>query len=183
MIRQMGVISFFLILAVSTGATDAFSAKKTSGPTCATQSNLVESTIAEVAKKLKAQEYCQFRHYQALYDVDGDRTDDFIVLFTVEGIGGGGNDHYDYMSVFLSGRKWKPITVKTGERGERDPVSVDVRDRKIVLETLVYLPSDAMCCPSGKGTLVYEIHGNSFKLLQETKEKAKTASPEEQGKE
>ncbi len=180
MIRRAGIISFFLMLAVClAGAPDVFSAKSISSPTCVTQNKLVESTIAEVARKLKGQEYCQFRRYQALFDVDGDGVDDFIVLFTVEGIGGAGNDHYDFMSVFLSGRKWKPLTVKTGERGERDPVSADVRDHRIILETMVYLPSDAMCCPSGKGTLVYEIHGNNLKLAAETKEQEKPAAPRE----
>ena len=105
-------------------------------PTCNVRIELVESIIAAKAKELNGQEYCQFRHYQTLFDIDKDGTDDFIVLFTVEGIGGGGNNHYDFMSVFLSSRGWQPITTRTGGRGERDPIGVDFRDEKIILDTL-----------------------------------------------
>ena len=134
-------------------------------PTCNVRNEIVESIIAAKAKELNGQEYCQFRHYQTLFDIDKDGTDDFIVLFTVEGIGGGGNNHYDFMAVFLSGRGWQPITIRTGGRGERDPTGVDFKDGKIILETLVYLPSDPLCCPSGKGTLTYELRGDHLELV------------------
>lgn len=179
MTRYIGTISFLCVflfaMPIAHGATN-------SNPTCVTQSKLVESTIAAVAKDLKGQEYCQFRRYQAFGDVDGDGADDFIVLFSIEGMEGKGNDHYDFMSVFLSGRKWQPITVKTGERGERDPTSVEVRGRKIILETLVYRPSDAMCCPSGKGALVYEVSGSQLKLTAETREHTGPTAPSGQEK-
>lgn len=136
-------------------------------PTCNVRNELVESIIAAKAKELNGQEYCQFRHYQTLFDIDKDGTDDFIVLFTVEGIGGGGNNHYDFMTVFLSGRGWQPITIRTGGRGERDPTGVDFKDGKIILDTLVFLPSDPLCCPSGKGTLTYELRGNHLELVSE----------------
>jgi len=166
-----------VIIAMSgaSGATD-------SGPTCTTQSKLVESTIAAVARDLKAKEYCQFRRYQALYDVDGDGESDFIVLFSVEGVEGGGNDHYDFMSVFFSGRKWQPVTVKTGGRGDWDPISVEVQNHKIILQTLVYRPTDPLCCPSGKGTLIYEVHGNKLELVAEGEEKAETSAPSQRNK-
>jgi hypothetical protein len=166
---------FFIALSIASGATN-------SDPTCATQSKLVESTIAAVSKDLKGEEFCQFRHYQTFGDVDGDGTDDFIVLFSVEGMEGKGNSHYDFMSVFLSGRKWQPITVKTGERGERDPISAEVRGRKIILETVVYRPSDAMCCPSGKGALAYEVSGSQLKLIAETQEQTGRSAPSAHGK-
>ena len=136
-------------------------------PTCNVRNELVESTIAAKAKELNGQEYCQFRHYETLSDIDKDGIDDFIVLFTVEGIGGGGNNHYDFMAVFLSSRGWQPIVIRTGGRGERDPIGVDFRDGKIILNTLVYLPSDPLCCPSGKGTLAYELRGDHLELVSE----------------
>ena len=176
--RGRGITGLFFLLVLATAGAAGAGER---GPTCATQSRIVESTIAAVARNLKGQEYCQFRHYQTLDDVDGDGTDDFIVLFSVEGMQGG-NDHYTFMSVFLSGRNWQPMTIKTGGRGERDPVSVEVRDHKIILETLVYLPSDAMCCPSGKGTLVYEIQGNKLHLVTKTGEGAKPAAPPDRNK-
>jgi len=154
------------LLIIGIGLVVLFSCATGVSPTCNVHSKLVESTIAAKAREFNGQEYCQFRHYQTLIDIDEDGHDDFIVLFTVEGIGGG-NDHYDFMSVFLSRRGWKPIVTRTGGRGERDPIAVDVRDGKIILSTLEYLPQDAMCCPSGKGTLVYEIHGDKLELVSE----------------
>ncbi|MGE5444047.1 MAG: hypothetical protein ACM3SR_05505 [Ignavibacteriales bacterium] len=136
-----------------------------SPPGCKLESNLVESTIAQKVNELDGHEYCQFRHYDTLDDSDRDGTEDFIVLFTIEGAGGEGNNHIDFLSVFLSSHHWKPITVQTGERGVRDPIEINVEDGKIVLKTLEYLPSDPQCCPSGKGKLVYEIRNGKLRLL------------------
>jgi hypothetical protein len=166
------------ILLISTiGSLVLFACAREIVPTCNVRNELVESIIAAKAKELNGQEYCQFRHYQTLFDIDKDGTDDFIVLFTVEGIGGGGNNHYDFMAVFLSGRGWQPVITGTGGRGERDPIGVDFKDGKIVLDTLVYLPSDALCCPSGKGTLTYELRGDNLELVSEKENPAKAAAP------
>ena len=136
-------------------------------PTSNLRDQLVESTTAAKVKELNGQEYCLFRHYNTLFDIDKDGNDDFIVLFTVEGIGGGGNNHRDFMSVFLSRRGRRSITTRTGGRGERDPVHVDFRDGKIILDTLVYCPSDALCCPSGRGTLTYELRHDNLELISD----------------
>ena len=171
------------ILLISTiGSLILFACVRKSVPTCNVRNELVESTIAAKAKELKGQEYCQFRCYQALFDIDKDGKDDFIVLFTVEGIGGGGNSHDDFMSIFLSSRNWQPITTRTGGRGERDPVGIDFRDGKIILDTLVYLPSDPLCCPSGKGTLTYELRGGNLELVSEDENHAKPSAPSNQNK-
>jgi hypothetical protein len=147
------------------------------GPTCNLRNDSVESVIAAKAKALNGKEYCQFRHYQMLFDVDRDGTDDFIVLFTVEDVGGGGNNHHNFMAIFLSKRGWKPIITRTGGRGERDPIAVDFRDGKIILYTLVYLPSDALCCPSGKGTLIFEVRGDNLELISEKTQNAEPTAP------
>ncbi len=165
------------ILFISTiGFIILFACVRKSVPTCNVSNQLVESTIAAKVKELNGQEYCQFRRYETLSDIDKDGIDDFIVLFTVEGIGGGGNNHYDFMAVFLSSRGWQPIITRTGGRGERDPIGVDFRDGKIILDTLVYLPSDALCCPSGKGTLIYELRGDKFELVSEKGDNAEPAT-------
>ncbi len=121
-------------------------------PTCRLADAHTEDLVAAKAVELKGTEYCQFRVYDTLDDIDGDGHDDFVVLFTVEGIDGGGNDHQDFMLVLLSSAPDRPTLLKTGERGVRDPVSIEVRQRRIILGTRVYRPRDAMCCPSGRGT-------------------------------
>ena len=171
-----------ILFIVTIGLIILFACVRKSVPTCNVSNQLVESTIAAKAKELSGQEYCQFRHYETLFDIDKDGINDFIVLFTVEGIGGGGNNHYDFMSVFLSGRRWQPITIRTGGRGERDPVGVDFRDGKIILNTLVYLPSDALCCPSGKGTLIYELRGDNLELVSEKENHGEPPALPDRGK-
>jgi hypothetical protein len=117
----------------------------------------VEAAIARKAASLKADEYCQFRHYEAMSDLDGDGKNDLVVLFNVEPREG--NDHLGFLAVFLSSDPAgaEPLMAATGGRGERDAVSIDVKGRRIELGTLEYEPSDPMCCPSGKGTLVFEL--------------------------
>jgi len=133
-------------------------------PSCRLAEPAVEAVIAAKATELRGTEYCQFRNYNTLDEVDGDGTDDFIVLFTVDGIEDGGNDHDDFMAVWLSGRSdAAPLVVQTGARGERDPVGISVRDRRIHLRTLEYRPSDPMCCPSGKGEVVYELKDGALR--------------------
>ena len=166
-----------ILLFSTIGSLLLFACIRNTVPTCNVRNDVVESIIAAKAKELNGQEYCQFRHYQTLFDIDKDGIDDFIVLFTIEGISGGGNNHYDFMSVFLSSRGWQPITTRTGGRGERDPIGVNFRDGKIVLDTLVYLPSDAMCCPSGRGTLIYELRGGNLELVSEKENQAEPTAP------
>lgn len=129
----------------------------------------VEAAIAKKAASLDADEYCQFRHYEAMSDLDGDGKNDLVVLFAVEPRGG--NDHLGFMAVFLSSDPGdaEPLIAATGGRGERDAVSIDVRGRRIELGTLEYKPSDPMCCPSGKGTLVFELKDHALAPLKAKK--------------
>lgn len=135
-------------------------------PGCRLADKQVERVIARKAAELHGMEYCQFRVYHTLDDLDGDGLDDFVVLFNVEAMEGG-NDHACFMAVFLSSRKAgeAPIVLRTGGRGEQDPVAVEVKKGRITLDTLEYLPSDPMCCPSGKGKLVYELSGRALHLV------------------
>jgi len=156
-IRRRGVLpaamsAMFLAAAAAAGV-----------PSCQTQSAELEQLIAGKARALAMTESCQFRRYDALDDVDGDGKDDFLVLFTVEGPRGA-NDHVTFLAAFLSGKPASPIVVEAGRRGERDPIAIAARRGGISLDTLDYLPSDPMCCPSGKGRLVYRLEGGKLLL-------------------
>ena len=124
-------------------------------PTCRTASPEVERVVAGKARELAMTEHCQFRRYDALDDVDADGKEDFVVLFTLEGPNGA-NRHVSFLALFPSSAPDRPAAVvRTGERGQRDPVDVRVERGRIVLATLEYRPGDPMCCPSGKGRIVY----------------------------
>ena len=48
-------------------------------PTCHTADSRIEGLISAKAAELQGQEYCQFRLYHTIDDVDGDGRDDFLV--------------------------------------------------------------------------------------------------------
>jgi len=70
-------------------------------PTCRTADARVERMIASTAAESKGVEYCQFRMYHTIDDVDGDLRDDFIVVFSVEAPAGG-NDARQFLAVLPS---------------------------------------------------------------------------------
>jgi hypothetical protein len=126
-------------------------------PSCRTADARVEDLISSTAAKLQGKEYCQFRLYDTIQDVDGDRQDDFVVVFTVEGRGGGGNNSAQYLAVFASGSDWKSVVTQVGERGVRAIKGISIEDGVIALKTLEYRRDDPMCCPSDKGELRYRL--------------------------
>ena len=134
------------------------------GPTCKTGDARVEGLITSYAQKTKSDEYCQARLYHTIDDLDGDGQDDFVLIFTLELKAG--NYSAQYLAVFPSGKAWKPIVLKVGERGERYVDQIDVEEgRTLVLSTEEYEDGDAMCCPSGDGELRYRLEKGQLKLV------------------
>ena len=135
-------------------------AAQSAAPTCRTADVRVEALISSKAKELGASEYCQFRLYHTLDDVDGDRQPDFIVVFGLEGLRGGGNAASQFLAVFSSRADWKPASVQVGSRTRQvTAIAVDP-DGTIVLTTLEHRATDPMCCPSGHGEARYGLHGD-----------------------
>jgi hypothetical protein len=131
-------------------------------PSCKTADERLESLIAAKAAKLGGQEYCQYRIY-AIDDVDGDQKDDFLVLFAVEGEGGGGNTVVQYLAVFASSNEWQPVAVEAGRRGAHLVTKMSVAPSGVIeLATSEYKPKDPMCCPTGKGTLRFRLKGHEL---------------------
>jgi hypothetical protein len=165
-----------LFLVAATGA-PAPSAPTPLPLDCRLANRDVEAAIARKVAALHGVEYCQFRHYETQSDLDGDGEDDLVMLFNVEPASGE-NDHDGYMAVFLSSDPpgSEPLFVRTGGRGERDATRIAVRGKQITLDTDEYLPQDPMCCPSGHGTLLYELAGRSLKRVKQ-KSRVKRDSP------
>jgi hypothetical protein len=125
------------------------------GPTCRTADARLEQLVAAKTEGLRGQEYCQYRLYHTLDDVDGDGAPDFVVVFAVEGSGGGGGHAVQFLVLFPSARQWEPITAEVGKRGERFVEGIEVDGQGILLRTSEYEKDDAACCPSGRGALRY----------------------------
>jgi hypothetical protein len=130
-------------------------------PNCRLADGSVEKVISDKAVELKGEEYCQFRLYHSLDDVDGDGLEDFIVVFTIEGTDNGTNNHLTFLAFFGTASE-KPIVNQVGERGERDITGIEVEDRSIILKTLEYKESDPMCCPSKLSSVTFHLAHNKL---------------------
>jgi hypothetical protein len=126
-------------------------------PDCKLSDASVEGLIAAKVKELNASEYCQYRIYNNLDDVDGDSKEDFIVVFTADGVDGGTNDHIQFLALFATENSSAPLIIQAGERGERDITAIQVEDRVIILKTLEYGKDDPMCCPSKVSSAKFQL--------------------------
>src|SRR5262245_47710284 len=94
-------------------------------PTCTSASAELESLIKRKATELDGQEYCQFRMYDALSDLDGDAHPDFVVVFTIEGPTRG-NRAVQFLAVFGSRPGSTPMVSEVGRSGYRVVTSLAV---------------------------------------------------------
>lgn len=101
-------------------------------------------------------------------DVNGDGSADVVVLFTLEGCGGGGNNSAQWLAVFV--RKGKKIQYTAedgiGSTTDRSVELVSIVGGKINLNTLSYRPNDAACCPSRKGKTKYVFANRKLRELK-----------------
>ena len=122
-------------------------------PSCRTADHRVEDVIVARQRELRGQEICQYRLYETLSDVDGDRVADFLVVFTIEGVEGSANNSIQFLALFTSRAAWRPVVVEVARRGKRVVRSIHAVVGVVDLGTLEYAPPDPMCCPSRTGSL------------------------------
>lgn len=128
-------------------------------PDCKLADEYIEQLISKKAEELQGVEYCQFRHYNSLNDLDNDGIDDFILVFSVEGAFGNAGNSFDFMMIFLSTiKESSPLETQIGSRG-KDTFNdfENVSNNAVELELLVWKENDALCCPTGKGKAIYQI--------------------------
>ncbi len=128
-------------------------------PDCKLANEYIEQLISKKTKELQGVEYCQYRHYNSLDDLDNDGSNDFILVFSVEGALGNAGNSIEFMIVFLSKTKeGSPLETQIGNRGKVTFNDfANVSNNTIELELLVWKENDALCCPSGKGKAIYQI--------------------------
>src|SRR5437868_9885528 len=117
-------------------------------PDCRLADARIERYVAAVARKREGHEYCQFRRFSRLGDLDGDGRDDLVMTFNVEGVEGSNNGTEAYLVVFLSSAKSIDAAPRVlfGERGGRMPDAISAQQREIVVDTLESADGDPMCC-------------------------------------
>ena len=128
-------------------------------PDCKLANEYVEQLILKKANELQGEEFCQFRHYNSINDLDNDGIDDFVVVYSVEGVLKSASNYLDFMMIFLSSNEGKaPLEIQVGGRGDVTCNGIERVDKNIIeLEMLVWKENDALCCPSGKGKAFYKI--------------------------
>ncbi|HEY5073220.1 MAG TPA: hypothetical protein VII34_00905 [Pyrinomonadaceae bacterium] len=125
----------------------------------------IRSFIAQQAKRERATEYEEARSI-VRGDLNADSAEDAVVLYTLEGQGGS-NQYVQYLAVFLN-RKGKLVYAThqmVGGKNRKSIESVSIKDGKINLQTLEYLPTDASCCPSKKGQMRFILSGGRLKKI------------------
>jgi len=133
-------------------------------PTCRIADSRVQRLIESTVAESKGVEYCQFRMYHTIDDVDGDGREDFMVVFSVEAAAGG-NEVKQFLAVFPSRTAYRPVKTVVGRRGQRSITDLCFSDGAIELETLEQRPGDAMCCPSGEGTTRYVLKEGALREI------------------
>ena len=126
--------------------------------------------IQHKAKQLEGFEYCQFRRYNTLNDLDGDGKEDFIVLFTVEGIHHSMNNTYQFIYVFLSGNpNAEPLQIQVGSRGKQETNEILISSDEILLPMSVWGKDDGICCPSQTDTTTLRILQGKLEIVPRKK--------------
>lgn len=125
--------------------------------------SIIKSFIAQQAKRERATEYEEARSI-VRGDLNADSAEDAVVLYTLEGQGGS-NQYVQYLAVFINrkGRLVYATHQAVGGKNRKSIESVSIKDGKINLQTLEYLPTDASCCPSKKGQMKFVLSGGRLK--------------------
>ena len=98
----------------------------------------------------------------AIGDLNGDGTEDAIVVLVSSG--GGSGSFYTLEAVLNQDGKPKHLgTAFLGDRADLKSITVD--SGKITVEMTTHGPNDPMCCPSLEVTQVYEMQGETLVQL------------------
>jgi hypothetical protein len=132
----------------------------------ATETAIVNRFISRQAKKEGADEYREAR--KTLHgNINGDGKADLVVLYSLEGFGGG-NSYSQYLAVFLGKGKTFQYAANAivGGKLNRDVDLKSIASRRINLDTMEYRRNDAACCPSKKGTTRYIFANGKLKEVR-----------------
>ncbi|MCD2453450.1 hypothetical protein GO003_024010 [Methylicorpusculum oleiharenae] len=127
--------------------------------------SIIDLLIAEQEKQDEGSEYKDVREV-VNGDLNNDGIQDTVVLYSIDG-GGGGNMSEQYLAVFLRLKDaLKPIAnIMVGNTSGlyRIANSITLTGTSIEIETSEYVQDDARCCPSKKGKTFYVLADGKLK--------------------
>ena len=123
----------------------------------------VENYIKSKEKSLSAGEYPQARQFMP-GDINHDDIADLSVIYTLESIGGGGNNYSFFLAVFKRTNDGLEFVAdaKVGGKGTRSLFFESIEDGVITFTTKFLWKHDALCCPSGGGKAFYILDYRNF---------------------
>jgi hypothetical protein len=127
---------------------------------------VIDRFIAQQAKKADAEEYQEARKVLR-GDVNGDKKTDLVVLYSLEGFGGG-NNYIQYLAIFLgNGKTFRYATNEpVGGKLRRDIDLKSITGSTINLNTKEYRKNDAACCPSKSGKTRYAFRNGKLREIK-----------------
>lgn len=128
----------------------------------APDAGVIEAAIAEQAKQDGGSEYTDARK-SAEGDLNGDGTADLVVLYTLEGAGGG-NGAVRYLAGFVRGAGQLKLADTASLAGSEQ--GIQLKGGTVHLKLLSLGPDDSACCPSVEEDVTYVLHGNKWLLVQ-----------------
>ncbi len=138
-----------VLVAVASGRANAGDAPGTGAPAArAPWEGYANAWIAAHAQRVKGDAPREFRK-SCEGDVNGDGHADVVVIYSIEGVGGG-NDWTQYATVLTSTAQGYGASApkEVGGKSVRAVEGCAIDGRTITLDLLTYGPKDGSCCPS-----------------------------------
>jgi len=129
---------------------------------------VIDAAIAEAAEKADgATEYKEARK-QVEGDLTGDFKPDVVVMYTLEGQGGG-NGAGTYIAAFVRepARQLHLISITSVAGLGMAVKDIVIKDASVHLTLLVQGPDDPDCCPSSEEQAQYVLHGGTWMQVQD----------------
>lgn len=149
-------------MAAAAAANAVAAASEATNPAAASDSDLINAAISAQARQDGGNEYTDARK-SVEGDLNGDRTPDVTVLYTLEGAGGG-NGSVSYLAAFVRAAGQLKLADTATLSGSAQ--GLKLKDGAAHLKLLSLGPDDSACCPSVEDDAMYILHGSKWLQVQ-----------------
>ncbi len=144
--------------AAAAAAGAAAAADEATAPAATSDAEVIKAAISARAAQDGGSEYVDARR-SVEGDLNGDGTADVVVLYSLEGAGGG-NGSVGYLAAFVRASGQLKLVDTTTLSGSAQTLKLE--DGAAHLKLLSLGPDDSACCPSMEEDAMYVLHGNKW---------------------